>query len=414
MNRSPFRGLVPFTEADAPLFFGREREARIVAANLRSEPLTVVYGAGGVGKTSLLRAGVAARIRDANERAATELVVVCSAWGDDPLREVVRALQTEALRLGDIDRRTGPQRLDDLLEELAERLNRRILVILDQFEEYFLYHPTIEFEGGFDAELARAVSNADPRARFLIAVREDAFAALDRFAGDVPRLFDNCLRIEHLNRAQAREACLSPIGYLNTVSDDEYAIESELVDAVLDQIQAPTLSGRPTAGQTSVDTALLQLVMRRLWLEEVSEGSRTLRFATLERLGGARTIVGRHVDDAMASLSVDEQELAALAFDALVTPSGIKIAHSVDDLATYAGVDVDQLARVLEKLSGDDVRIIRALPPPSEYPGAMRYEIFHSVLIAPIRDWRTRWALEVEARRGRRGRRASLLRGRRW
>ena len=321
----------------------------------------------------------------------------------------MQALQAEVLRLGDTDLRTGPQRLDDLLEEYAERLNRRILVILDQFEEYFHYHLTIEFEGGFDAELARAVSNADPRARFLIAVREDAFAALDRFAGDVPRLFDNCLRIEHLDRAQAREACLSPIGYLNTVSR-RVRDRAGAGRGGTRPDSAPTLSGRPTAGQT-LHRLLLQLVMTRLGLEEVSEGSRVLVTSSSGWAAQDDRRSARRRRDGLAQ--VDEQELAALAFDALVTPSGIKIAHSVDDLATYAGVDVDQLTRSREALSGD-VRIVRAVPPPSEYPGSMRYEIFHSVLIAPIRNWRTRWALEMEATRGRRGRRAGLLRGRRW
>src|SRR5919197_3585124 len=54
----PYRGLTHFTERDAPFFFGREHETRIIAANLLANRLTLVYGPSGIGKSSLLGAGV--------------------------------------------------------------------------------------------------------------------------------------------------------------------------------------------------------------------------------------------------------------------------------------------------------------------------------------------------------------------
>ncbi len=58
--RSPYKGLSAFDESelDALLFFGRESETEIVAANALASRLTVLYGPSGVGKSSLLRAGV--------------------------------------------------------------------------------------------------------------------------------------------------------------------------------------------------------------------------------------------------------------------------------------------------------------------------------------------------------------------
>ena len=58
---SPYKGLAAFEDSDldALLFFGREREQEIIAANLLAYRLTVLYGASGVGKSSVLRAGVA-------------------------------------------------------------------------------------------------------------------------------------------------------------------------------------------------------------------------------------------------------------------------------------------------------------------------------------------------------------------
>ena len=51
MIAAPYRGLAPFTEADAALFFGREKTRRVVVANMESEPLTILDGPSGVGKT---------------------------------------------------------------------------------------------------------------------------------------------------------------------------------------------------------------------------------------------------------------------------------------------------------------------------------------------------------------------------
>lgn len=93
MNESPYKGLVPFedSEADATLFFGREREREIIVANVVAARLTVLYGASGVGKSSILRAGVAHQLRalarknleDVGERELA--VVVFSSWSGDPV-----------------------------------------------------------------------------------------------------------------------------------------------------------------------------------------------------------------------------------------------------------------------------------------------------------------------------------------
>lgn len=58
-ERAPYRGMAGFRGEDADLFFGRERLVAELAARVREFPLTVVLGASGAGKTSLLAAGLA-------------------------------------------------------------------------------------------------------------------------------------------------------------------------------------------------------------------------------------------------------------------------------------------------------------------------------------------------------------------
>jgi hypothetical protein len=60
---TPYVGLQPYSEADIEYFFGRERDQRIIAANLGAARLTILYGASGVGKSSVLLAGVVPNLR---------------------------------------------------------------------------------------------------------------------------------------------------------------------------------------------------------------------------------------------------------------------------------------------------------------------------------------------------------------
>ena len=235
-----------------------------------------------------------------------------------------------------------------------------------------------------------------------MAIREDAFAKLDRFKTRVPDLLDNYLRIRHLDERCAREAIERPLEAWNESVDEAERVEIDgaLVAAVLREVQSGIRPGEQ-AGQgvieqdghpeeERVEAPYLQLVMTRLWDEEMKEGSRRLRRQTLDRLGGAERIVQNHLDEAMGALPPEEQELAAAAFYYLVTPEGTKIAQSVETLAAYSRHPPQDLERVLEKLATGAVRIVRPVAPPPGVPGGTRYEIFHDVLAPAILDWRAR------------------------
>ena len=60
---------------------------------------------------------------------------------------------------------------------------RTLLVVLDQFEDYFLYHRDEDGEGTFDGEFPQIVNEPNLRVNFLLSIREDAWAKLDRFEG---------------------------------------------------------------------------------------------------------------------------------------------------------------------------------------------------------------------------------------
>jgi WD40 repeat protein len=407
----PYRGLVPFTEHDSDYFFGRGAEREIIAANLIASRLTLLYAPSGVGKSSVLLAGVVHDLGviaedDVARGAAPEYVpVVVRRWREDPLRAIADAAATGVrLLLGQDAVAQGPAAGEGLLEQLAgwaHRADSTLLLVLDQFEEFLLYHGE-DWEPGDPAyELAQLMSATDAPVNVLIALREDALAGLDRFKGRVPHLFENYLRLKLLDRRAAREAIEKPIAEWNRRHGEAHAVELEpaLVEAVLDQLGEGrvTLARGSGQGQAAtghereIEAPFLQLVLMRVWDEELAAESRQLRRVTLERLGGAGRIVSTYLDDQLERLSTAERRIASAVFHQLVTPSGSKIAHTLGDLADYTGVSAEELGVVLDKLSaGDDWRILRS-EAGSAGPSSRTYEIFHDVLAEAVLDWRGRF-----------------------
>ena len=85
----PYLGLVPFSSDDARYFFGREGDCEIIAANLVASRLTILYAPSGVGKTSVLRAGVAHELEGLHDEGRPEfLVAVVRRWAVDPIGEI--------------------------------------------------------------------------------------------------------------------------------------------------------------------------------------------------------------------------------------------------------------------------------------------------------------------------------------
>ena len=266
--------------------------------------------------------------------------------------------------------------LADALAERALVAGGELYLILDQMEEYLLYHGR---DGG---PLALVLEDVLKRpvlpVHVLLGVRDDALADLDALKRRLPGLFGNVLRLDHLTRAAARTAIEAPLRAFAELGGPVVTATEEFVEAVLEQIAAGRidqgLSGRGLVGEGErarrVEAPYLQLVLERLWEIQGGRGSNTLRASTLEELGGAERIVEEHLERALTGLGDEERDLAALLFDHLVTPSGTKIAHATDDLARYGRVNRGRLEPVLGTL--DAARILRRVPGRSGGPPGTR------------------------------------------
>jgi WD40 repeat protein len=362
MSASPYVGLAPFGEQDADRFFGRDAERKRIITNLTASRFTLLYARSGVGKSSLLRAGVVARLAAAP---GSRLVpFVFSSWSTDPNVELPRALGA------------GGDDLEEALERRAGAMDGTLLVILDQFEEFFEYHQGKPEGARFADALAHCVQRTDLRAHFLVSIREDAYSRLgDEFKGRLPNVYSNYLHLDDLDERGARAAIEEPLKH---VGIGGASIEPALVDQVLRDVRRDEASN----GQARYKTAHLQYVLRRLWDEEAGRGSPVLRLATLEDLGGSKAIFERHFDEAVAGLGAAEQDALAKAFRLLVTSGGTKRAESAADLADVTGVPQPTLERALEHL-----REARVLTPVTA-DGQTRYELAHDLLSEPALEWR--------------------------
>jgi hypothetical protein len=165
---SPFPGLVPFEAELRHAFFGRSREVQRLLQVLRSPAARAerqvlrVVGPSGCGKSSLVRAGLVPAVAEERGWVAVAPFVP----GTDPVGALATALATAAEPLGlkwadaDVRHRLGATGLGavagELLAATAPRA-RRLLLVVDQFEELLTPGAVIERRAEFVGLLAAAL-----------------------------------------------------------------------------------------------------------------------------------------------------------------------------------------------------------------------------------------------------------------
>jgi WD40 repeat protein len=239
---NPWPGLSAYGEADSHFFWGRRREIDTLFRMVQRETLTVVFGPSGVGKTSLLNAGVFPKLRDA---CFLPVGIRLDHTATANLIEQTRDAVAAAARSRDIILEPFSEPLATDAETLWEYLHRMEfwdrhnqpitpVLIFDQFEELFtLGKPPVEEQ--FISELADLVENNIPRTvqtrltdtgkkleydpscshyKIVLSLREEFVARLDRHRSSMPLVMHNRLPLSAMNGEQAMEAVLGPGGHL--------------------------------------------------------------------------------------------------------------------------------------------------------------------------------------------------------
>ena len=237
----PFQGLRCFDEADADRFFGREGLAARLVGRLRLEPFLAVLGASGSGKSSVVRAGLvpvlrrAQRSNDGNGRLVGDF--------DSDVRVLTpTAHPLEALSVSLFPNATNDAPGEDrvlVLDELSRdsrglwrwltrrgRPGRRVMLVVDQFEELFtLCHDNFEREAFVENLLGAA--EQDGPAAVVIALRADFYAHCAPYASLREAVAQHQEYVGPMTLAELRRAIEQP------AQQSGWELEPALVDLLL-------------------------------------------------------------------------------------------------------------------------------------------------------------------------------------
>jgi WD40 repeat protein len=317
-RRPPYPGLDPFDELDAPIFFGRSTEIRSgldLLSRMRrfaASRLVVVLGASGSGKSSLVRAGLLPRLRRDSDR---WLIVEPFRPGKTPLRQMALALsesfarQRANLPWQDLQARleravprdTGSRTdtsMDDLLTDLRVRAGTREatpLVVIDQFEELL--------DGGahgneFLRFLRQVLESAVSPWLTLVTLRSDFLPAFEEHAA-LKGWATEHLHLPALSRTAIAEVIEAPARLA------ELYLEPALVSALI------------ADAETDDALPLLAFALRELW-ERYGDDHRLTLDEYRGLLGGLSGVIGRVAEQALPTLSADEEQALWSAFVRMV------------------------------------------------------------------------------------------------
>jgi tetratricopeptide (TPR) repeat protein len=218
-SRRRYPGTGPFGPEDAALFFGRKRETEELYLRTLSVPLLLQFGKSGLGKTSLLQAGlfpllrakpflpVMVRLNDPRE-SLTDAVA----------RSIRESVVNEGVDVGDTS--AGLWELLATTTAWREDLLLTPVLAFDQFEEVFtLWDQRFRTElagelgrlaTGIPPERLRGAPLERPEVKLLISLKETHLGALEQFSARIPRLFQERLRLEPLSASDAADAVVNP------------------------------------------------------------------------------------------------------------------------------------------------------------------------------------------------------------
>jgi HEAT repeat protein len=400
----PYRSLYAFDVEDADLFFGRAAATRALYQTVLSDRLTVMHAKSAAGKTSLLNAGLSPHlIREGR------LPVYVRAY-DDPVATIKRAIvQSLAGPEPDVLSKLTLYQFLSLVCSRFSRQTRELVIILDQFEQFFIFWPERSHRRSFVAALAECYDDKSLPVRMVIAIRKEYYSDLAEFQGRIPNVLTNEYWLGPMTQEQAYMAIVGPVAKLSR----PLTVEPALLDVLVADLtrgasrqdfgEALTLIpeqrlGEPERGIEDGDQSVLegpaegveplrlQLICAQLY--EMSEpdvvpedGEAAITLASYQRLDPAAGEVGPYLQGALHRLPDHQQPVAQELLQELVGAGGTRRILSGKSLKARTRENEPQLDEILCSLV--DAWILRC----QEISGEMVYEIAHDCLVSEIQDW---------------------------
>ena len=429
-RENPWLGLLAYSELDHEFFYGRRRETMELHTRVRRETLTVLYGVSGLGKTSLLKAGLFPELRHEDFlpvyirlRHDVELEAMRQVEGPEA---VARRGELAEQVLSELQHAAGETRTEcpapqegDSLWEYFHRTGHALwserqklitpVLVFDQFEEIFT-RGEMGAAGAkrvetFIDDLSAVVENRTPPSitaartaggaagyenapatvRVILSLREDFLPHLGALHRHFPTIRRNEMRLAPFSMAQALEVVERPGSDLL-----EPGVAEEIVRFVSAAPASVAVSARSTIGEDAasfgagatdgdevrpVEPALLSVVLDEL--NRLREGDGQI---TRQLLAGQRAeILANFYERAFAGL---DPAVRLFVEKELLTPAGDqRDSRSVEDALTRPGVTLALLDSLVDR---------RLLRYEERAKGARRIELTHDLLCSVVKAERTR------------------------
>jgi len=383
VERQAIKGLRPFGFDDAEIYLKLQRRQSLVdclgVLNDSSFRFGVLMGESGCGKTSFLQAGIWPRLTQPEGR----LRAVYVRFSDqDPLITIRRAivaqlelpeewLTTLAQTPTEIEASQG---FIALLHQAVEAAGKPVVLLLDQFEQFFVHYRQPSERHPFVEALATWYRHPHPPAvKVLVSIRSDMLYFLD----DLHKAMAYALgpqEVIHLKKFTPTEAT----NILAVIAETEHLrFDRQFVTEVVEQ----ELASRDQGEISPVDLQILAWMIER----QSEEGLRGFNREAFQRFGGVEGLLNRFLEEALAARMTTSQRQAA-----------VKVLLAMTDMERQARAGVLSTADLTTKLEGSltaeaveeavgwlargDVRLIT----PGEREAAMGYELAHERLIPAL------------------------------
>jgi len=390
-----YPGAKPFTVEEASIFFGRSGDAQRLERRVLATPLLVLYAKSGLGKSSLLNAGLTPRIKESGRLSTYNIRFGAqqASAGRTPLERCREQLESRSSLLDQM-LKEQPHSLWYMLKarQLESPGQEGALLILDLFEELFTY-PQEEIEA-FALQLAELLYRTIPdrfrrglesrvndisedqlkqlhqpfTVRVVMAIRSDRLALLDRLKPYLPNILDSTYELLPLQPQQAEDAILNPAYERNGFHAPVFDYEDDAVDHLIQFLS----QGESQFIESYQLQILCEYVERQL---VIAKGKTLIQQSDLQH---PQTILEEYYWSKINAITDPVERLAARR----LIEEGLVFEEEERRLNLYEG-QIEKNYSVSDALLKRlvDSRLVRAEP---SLRGGYTYELSHDTLVKPV------------------------------
>ena len=396
----PYVGLKAFDEDNAEYFYGRQALVQKLINQINHQQSIAVVGASGSGKSSVVRAGLMAQLRQGKHLPSSDRWWLgCFRPGSQPTRTLA-GLLAQGVHPEDFTKEKLQiegllyQGVEGFVRWLRTRSEPMVLLIIDQFEELFTLAGNKERQE-FVKLIIGALKHAGDRFKLIFTIRADFVASCLEIPELASILQNNSVLVPpYLTEANYRNAIIKPAEQVGL------KVEPGLVEILLQDLD-----------RSAGDLPLLQFALQKLW--ELRDSGR-LTLEAYQKLGGIKGALERQAQAVYDSLDIESQDCAKWIFLNLTQlgenteDTRRRITKSDLVVEKYSEALIDRTLRILTDAKllvvnlddGSNLGQSRSTANPPEndelFLDAMRQEatveVVHEIL---IRHWSSlRWWLE--------------------